>query len=216
MDHASGHETERHRDEAIEQDEAEGVEERLDEFRFAQDGRVVREPDPRRRPDAIPAVQRVLHRQGERLEHEHSIHQERGEHEQPADQRLPADPRCQGDPPTVPPTIRRVSGLGNPLPRSGLVGGVIQRFNSFSYSAWTALSKPAASCLPPTSFWSSGVQPWAKMDPVAFAMKSIAPLSLATSAPVANVSLVTEPVAAGGTARSVGPPGFEPPMLTSI
>src|ERR1041385_7903479 len=30
---------------------------------------------------------------------------------------------------------------------------------SLSYSAWTALRSPAASCLPPTIFWSSGVQP---------------------------------------------------------
>ena len=88
--------------------------------------------------------------------------------------------------------------------------------SSFSYSAWTALSSPAASCLPPIIFWSSGVQPWAKIEPVALAMKSIAPLSLATPAPAASVSLVTEPAAAGGTARSVGPPGFEPPTATSI
>ena len=46
-------------------------------------------------------------------------------------------------------------------------------------------------------------------------MKSIAPLSFATSAPAANVSLVTA-AAAFGRVRSGGPPGFEPPTATSI
>ena len=54
------------------------------------------------------------------------------------------------------------------------------------------------------------------MEPVALAMKSIAPLSCATCAPAASVSFVTDPSAAGGTGRSVGPPGFEPPTVTSI
>src|SRR4029450_5397571 len=47
-------------------------------------------------------------------------------------------------------------------------------------------------------------------------MKSIAPLSLPTCAPAASVSFVTEPAAAGGTGRSGGPPGLEPPTATSI
>src|SRR4029453_476724 len=47
-------------------------------------------------------------------------------------------------------------------------------------------------------------------------MKSIAPLSLPACAPAVSVSLVTEPAAAGGTGRSGGPPGFEPPTATSI
>ena len=54
------------------------------------------------------------------------------------------------------------------------------------------------------------------MEPVAFAMKSIAPFAFATSPPAASVSLITDPGAAGGIARFVGPPGFDPPTETSI
>jgi Mg2+-importing ATPase len=35
------------------------------------------------------------------------------------------------------------------------------------YSDWTAVSSPAASCRSPTIFCNSGVQPWAKIEPVA-------------------------------------------------
>src|ERR1035437_3134126 len=54
------------------------------------------------------------------------------------------------------------------------------------------------------------------MEPVAFAMKSIAPLALETWAPTASESLVTAPAAAGGIGRSAGPPGLEPPIATLI
>ena len=47
-------------------------------------------------------------------------------------------------------------------------------------------------------------------------MKSIAPFASATTFPAASVSLVTDPSAAAGTGRSVGPPGFEPPTSTLI
>ena len=47
-------------------------------------------------------------------------------------------------------------------------------------------------------------------------MKSIAPFDSATNFPAASVSLVTEPSSTGGIARSVGPPGFEPPTSTLI
>ena len=54
---------------------------------------------------------------------------------------------------------------GHPPTRPSPVSGMGQRASSFAYSAWTAFSRPAASCLPPTIFWSSGVQPWAKIEP---------------------------------------------------
>src|SRR6476660_1663389 len=47
-------------------------------------------------------------------------------------------------------------------------------------------------------------------------MKSIAPFALATSAPEERVSLVTDPAATAGIARSAGPPGFEPKPFTLI
>src|SRR5439155_25620929 len=127
-----------------------------------------------------------------------------------------ADPLSPGDPPSWPPSSVPGGRSGDRRPRADPVGGMGHRLSSFPYSAWTALRRPAASCLPPTSFCSSGVQPWAKIDPVAFAMKSIAPLSLDTSAPAASVSLVTDPDVAWGTGRSGGPPGFDPPTATSI
>ena len=190
MDHARRHEPEAHRDEAVEQDQPERVEERLDELRIAQDGHVVRQPDPRRGADAVPAVQRVLHRQGEWLEHEHGVHR-RGPAARTASRRgsVGGSPG-PGDPPG--PWRRRAAeprGLGTPCLGLASSAAWFNDSSSFWYSAWTAFSRPAASCLPPTSFWSSGVQPWAKIEPVALAMKSIAPLSLATSAPAASVSI---------------------------
>src|SRR5512135_1207783 len=88
--------------------------------------------------------------------------------------------------------------------------------SSRRYSAWTALRSPAASCLPPTIFWSSGVQPWAKIELVALAMKSIDVPALPITGPAASVSFVIEPAVTVGIAASAGPPGFDPPTLTSI
>ena len=51
---------------------------------------------------------------------------------------------------------------------------------------------------------------------VALAMKSIAPPSAPITGPAARVSAVTEPAATSGIVAPVGPPGFEPPMATSI
>ena len=69
---------------------------------------------------------------------------------------------------------------------------------------------------PPTSFWRSGVQLSKKMELVALAMKSIAPLLAVTPAPAARVSAITESAATSGIEPSGGPPGFPPPTLTSI
>src|SRR5512135_2162075 len=88
--------------------------------------------------------------------------------------------------------------------------------SSRRYSAWTALRSPAASCLPPTIFWSSGVQPWAKIELVALAMKSIEVPALPTTGPAASVSFVIEPAVTDGMVASAGPPGLEPPTVTSI
>src|SRR5512135_2822697 len=88
--------------------------------------------------------------------------------------------------------------------------------SSRRYSAWTAFSSPAASCLPPTIFWSSGVQPWAKIELVAFAMKSIELPALPTTGPAVRVSFVTEPAVTEGIVESAGPPGLDPPIATSI
>ena len=56
VDDAGRHESEGDGNEAIEENEPEGVEERLHEFRLAEDGRVVRQADPGRRTDTVPAV----------------------------------------------------------------------------------------------------------------------------------------------------------------
>src|SRR5690348_5818834 len=47
-------------------------------------------------------------------------------------------------------------------------------------------------------------------------MKSIAEPALPTTAPAASVSFVTDPSATVGILASAGPPGFDPPTLTSI
>src|SRR5690606_3611177 len=91
-----------------------------------------------------------------------------------------------------------------------------QRLSWVSYSRCTASSKPAAFCWPPTIFCNSGVQPAAKMAPVALAMKSMAPLSCARVAPAASDCSVTEPGSTAGMGRSVGPPGLDPPTSTLI
>src|SRR5437773_237661 len=102
----------------------------------------------------------------------------------------------------------------------GLVGaGIAHHYCwaiSLSYSAWTAFRSPAASCLLPTIFWSSGVQPWAKIELVELAIKSIDVPALPTTGPAASVSFVTEPAVTEGIVASAGPPGLEPPMATSI
>ena len=96
VDDARCDESERDRDEAEEEDEPEGIEERLDEVRLAEDRHVVRQPDPRRGADAVPAVERVLDGQGQRLQDEDPVHDEGRQHEQPADDGLPADPLSEG------------------------------------------------------------------------------------------------------------------------
>ena len=47
-------------------------------------------------------------------------------------------------------------------------------------------------------------------------MKSIAPFSVATTLPAASVCAVTVPGFGSGIGRFAGPPGFEPPTVTSI
>ena len=47
-------------------------------------------------------------------------------------------------------------------------------------------------------------------------MKSIAPLSFATTFPAASVCAVVEPGLTLGIGRFGGPPGFEPPTSTLI
>src|SRR5512147_806965 len=47
-------------------------------------------------------------------------------------------------------------------------------------------------------------------------MKSIAVPALPTTVPAASVSLVTDPAATVGIVASAGPPGFDPPIVTSI
>ena len=62
MDDARRHEAQGHGDEAVEEDQSEGIEQGLDELRFTQDGRVVGESDPRRGADSVPPIEGVLHR----------------------------------------------------------------------------------------------------------------------------------------------------------
>ena len=66
------------------------------------------------------------------------------------------------------------------------------------------MRRPAASCFPPTIFWSSGVQPWAKIELVALAMKSIAhPLRLKILCVLADGELsVQDIVEMVGTSQS--------------
>ena len=47
-------------------------------------------------------------------------------------------------------------------------------------------------------------------------MKSIAVPALPITVPAASVSFVTEPAVTEGIVASAGPPGFDPPMVTSI
>src|ERR1041384_763987 len=47
-------------------------------------------------------------------------------------------------------------------------------------------------------------------------MKSIELPALPTTGPAASVSFVTEPAVTEGIVASAGPPGFEPPIATSI
>src|SRR3954452_13117490 len=47
-------------------------------------------------------------------------------------------------------------------------------------------------------------------------MKSIAPFALATTLPAASVWAVTDPFLGSGIGRPAGPPGFDPPTVTSI
>src|SRR5205814_206072 len=98
-------------------DQPEGIEQRLHQPRLAENGQVIRQPDPGRRTDTVPAEERVLHRQRERLQHEQSVHRQRRQHEQPADDRLSADPR-PGDPPTVPPICRALSLVATQLKKA--------------------------------------------------------------------------------------------------
>src|SRR5580765_9033931 len=51
---------------------------------------------------------------------------------------------------------------------------------------------------------------------VALAMKSMAPFSLAITFPAARVWAVVEPGFTFGIGKAGGPPGFEPPTVTSI
>src|SRR5512138_106521 len=54
------------------------------------------------------------------------------------------------------------------------------------------------------------------MELVALAMKSIEVPALPTTGPAASVSFVTDPAVTDGIAASAGPPGLEPPTVTSI
>ena len=80
------------RDEAEEDDELEGVEDRVEQLLVAEHLRVVVEADPGRHPDAVPVVERVLEAQDERLEDEHRVEREGGHDEQPAQEMIAANP----------------------------------------------------------------------------------------------------------------------------
>ena len=142
LDDARGDEPERHRDEAEEQHQPERVEDRPDEIGIAQHGRVVRQPDPGRRADAVPAIERVLDRQGERQEDEQR-------RTSPARApRTATRPWSAGGSPVARGSARRAadeqpgpSDLVDHRPSAGFVGGLAQRFSSFSYSAWTAFEE---------------------------------------------------------------------------
>ena len=60
VDHARDDEPERHRDEAEEHDQPERVEDGPEQVGILEDGRVVLQPDPGHRADAVPAIERVL------------------------------------------------------------------------------------------------------------------------------------------------------------
>ena len=119
----------------------------------------------------------MLNRRGK--QHEDRVHEQRGQDEQPADDGLPADPFIEGGPPgdcgepqgdclTVIDVTVDLAGAGIVLRPSPLLLSefpLVFCLNGFEQTG--------SVLLPPTIFWSSGVQPWAKIELVALAMKSI-------------------------------------------
>src|SRR4051812_28055554 len=65
------------------------------------------------------------------------------------------------------------------------------------------------------SCWIPGVIAEAKIDPVALAVKSTAPFSLAMAAEAPSVWDSSEPAGTAGRGRADGPPGLDPPTFTA-
>src|SRR5690606_16025260 len=209
-DQRRGDEPERDRQERVEEDELEGIEQCRDTTRVAEDLSVVREPHPPCLADAVPAVERVLHRAGEGLQREEREHRERGEDEDPCGPRAaPLSVAALG-------AAAAAGGRASALRAGDSLDGDSHRPSSVSYACWTCAAKSSGVMRPVMRSCRSGPSVEVRMPAVALPRKSIAPSLFATAAAPASVSLMTEPSGATGGARSAGPPGVEPVYSSTI
>ena len=182
---SAGHQqAERDRDEAEEDDELERVDDACRAGRVGEHGQVVVEPDPLAGP--MPFQRRAsTGRSGASGSSTNTAYMTRaGSDEQPAVPSARAVPPGAGPAEVI--DVDRAAGRAGRR-HVAVPSSADRRWaslaSSFSYSAWTALSSPRASAGRRPASAARVSSRWAKIAPVALAMKSIAPFSAPTCWP---------------------------------